>query len=243
MLARLAPALLAAALAACISVEPPPAPIVVLSDLDNRPFAYVDLEGEPAGRDVEMMRVIAERLARRLDWRQVAFEELLPRLQRGEADVVCATLGITPERGAVVDFTQPYFRTAIAVVVRAGTDEPHELGDLEGRRVYAARGTTSQRALARNLPLAEPVTDRDKVPEELLRSGAVDALVMDGPAADALVARSGGALERLAQDVDTELYALALPQGSELRAAINRVLAEMESTGEMALLDRRWLGP
>ncbi|TAJ09182.1 MAG: transporter substrate-binding domain-containing protein, partial [Planctomycetota bacterium] len=41
-------------------VTPQP-PIVVASDLDNPPFAFVDSRGEPAGRDIEMMNELARR--------------------------------------------------------------------------------------------------------------------------------------------------------------------------------------
>ena len=56
------PALLLGALlvvlAGCSSTKP----IVVGSDLDNAPFAYLDKDGNAAGRDVDMMIAIAHML-------------------------------------------------------------------------------------------------------------------------------------------------------------------------------------
>lgn len=217
--------------------------IVVASDLDNLPFAGVDADGAPIGRDVEMMQLLAQRLQLAIEWRRMPFDELLPAAENGDVDVVCATLGITPERQERVRFSTAYFYTEIAVVVRAGFGEPAELGDLHGRVVSAARGTTSQRAVRRHLPGAIGAFDNKEgvAADVRLGRGAIDAAVMDGPAADRLVAASDGALRRLPQPLERERYALALPKDRvELCALLDRELQEMRRSGALAELDRRW---
>jgi ABC-type amino acid transport substrate-binding protein len=215
-------------------------PVVVASDLDNPPFAWVDAEGQPAGRDVEMMRALARAAGLELEWRRMPFEELCDAAAAGSVDVVCATLGITPERAERVLFTAPYFTTVIAVVVRAGAGEPGSLAELSGRRVAAGAGTTSERAVRAHLSGAVGVYEN----KEGLDSGArlatrtVDAVVLDGPAAEALVAASAGKLRRLPEDLAAERYALALPHDrAALRAALDRALGEL--TRAWADLDAR----
>jgi polar amino acid transport system substrate-binding protein len=205
---------LALLLGACSSTPP----LVVASDLDNAPFAWVDDEGRPAGRDVEMMAVVGRMLDRPVVWRRMPFDELLPAAEAGDVDVVCATVGITPERSERVSFTRTYFTTDLAAVVRLGDDEPRTLADLDGRKVSAAAGTTSERAVRRSLPDAVGVFEsKDGLTSlERLLLGEVDALVMDGPAADALVARAGGGVVRLAEPLGAEHYALALPKGRRI---------------------------
>lgn len=228
-----------AALAACAGPPDGPRPLLVASDLDNPPFAWRQPDGAPAGRDVEMMQDLARRLGRPLVWMRLPFEQLLPAAREGRVDVVCATLGVTPEREETVDFSAPYFRTQIAVVVAAGPAAPRSLADLAGRRVGAGLGTTSERALRRALPAALPVLENKAgLPAlERLLSGEIDALALDGPAADALVAGSGGRLLRLPEALGPEHYALALPEGSPLRAALDRALLEHERDGSAARLD------
>lgn len=238
-------AALGASCAVVVGSRPPtrPEPLVVLSDLENPPFAWVDDDGVPRGRDVEMMRAIALRLRRPLEWRRLPFAELLASIEAGEGDVVCATLGITPERAERVAFSRPYHVTAIAVVVADGPDAPRNLGDLAGARVVAGLGTTSERAVRLRLPEAELVAadELDRSAEEALRSGGVDAWVMDGPNADELAAAPG--LRRLAQDLAVERYALAFARGrATLVADINLMLSELENDGTLADLDERYLG-
>jgi polar amino acid transport system substrate-binding protein len=217
-----------------------PAPITALSDLDNRPFAWVDEDGTPRGRDVEMMTLLAARVGRPLEWRREPFERLLPLVEAGEADVVCATLGVTPERAERVLFTEPYFHTEIAVVVRAGDGEPRSLAELGGKRVSGAAGTTSERAVRTKLLYAVGVFENKTggATDQRLLGGEIDAAVMDGPAADAMVAASGGHLLRLAQTLDGEHYALALPKDrAKLARALDCALGELDRSGALAALN------
>ena len=155
---------------------------------------------------------------------------------------VCPTMGITPERENRVAFTRPYYRTQIAIVVRAGAGEPAGFADLVGKRIAAGNGTTSERAVLRHL--ADSIAafeNKGELPTaERLTSGEVDAAVMDGPAADALVAASEGRLVRLPGHLETESYALALPKGRDvLLAELDVILERLDRTGRLRLLNER----
>ena len=216
------------------------ATLVVASDLENPPFAYLDENGEPAGRDVEMMRWIAAMLDRRLEWRRMPFDELLGACEAGEVDAVCATLGITDERLRRVDFSQPYYETVIAVVARRGDGEPRALADLVGRRVSGSVGTTSEKAVRERLRFSHGIFETGKSPDTALAGGDVDAAVMDGPAARQLVEASSGALVVVDGNLGPERYALALPKGSELLVAVDRALRVLAERGDLTVLDRRY---
>ncbi len=237
------PALLLLLLCAACASAPREAPVLcVASDLDNPPFAGVDGAGVAYGHDVELMTELARRIGRRLVWERMPFGELLPAVEAGEVDAVCATLGITPERSERVGFTRPYFRTAIAVVVRTGPGEPTSMAELAGLRVSGAQGTTAARAVLTHLPDALAVTSgpKDSPTRERLLSAAIDAAVMDGPAADALVAGADGRLARLPRALDAENYGIALPKKRrDLLIELDHALGELERTGWLAKLDAR----
>lgn len=229
---------------ATVVTPPTPAPtLIVASDLDNMPFAGVDQLGQPIGRDVEMMRLLADRLGRPLHWLRMPFDELLDAVEAGEVDVVCATIGITAERDTRIDFSDPYFTTAIEVVVRRGPGEPRRWADLDGRKVAAGRGTTSERALRRVLPRSIGVYENKSRlgAFERLLSGAVDGLAMDGPNARALVGQHATELTLLLTPLASERYALVVGTGRrELQATLDRALAGLRRDGTMAELDTAW---
>lgn len=234
--------------AACISErkfdrEPERGELPVLSDLNNAPFAFVDADGEARGRDVEMMEAVADFLGFGLAWQRRPFEELLPHAMDGEPGVICATIGITAERARHVDFTQPYFLTELRVVVRSGAGEPDRLADLTDRTVAAGTGTTSQTAVERLLPTAIHLFENKSGNTSLQRlmQAEVDAIVMDGPAAQALVESSGAQLRLLGESLGGERYALVLPQGQDqLLAELNRALAHLEQSGFLAQLNQKF---
>tara|TARA_R110002094_G_scaffold72294_1_gene80615 strand:- start:203 stop:982 length:780 start_codon:yes stop_codon:yes gene_type:complete len=216
--------------------------LLIASDLDNMPFAGVAEDGTPIGRDVEMMQRLCERAGFALSWSRMPFDQLLPKVEDGRVDVVCATLGITEERAQRVLFVGPYFHTQIAVVVRTGEGEPRSIIELDQLSVSGAAGTTSQRAIMRHLPGSTGVFENKTGGSARYRllSREIDAAVMDGPAADALVAQSAGKLRRIVEPLAWERYALALPKThTEVAARLQQALFEMESNGELKELDRR----
>lgn len=227
---------------ACRSGAPANGALVVASDLDNMPFAGVDERGRPVGRDVEMMERLCELAGYECKWSRMPFDQLLPKVEAGRVDVVCATLGITAERERRVQFVGPYFETEIAVVVRRGDREPRSLEDLSGLRISGAAGTTSQRAIENRLPQAVGVFENKTGGSGLFRlvSREIDAAVMDGPAADKMVAGSAGKLRRLPQPLARERYALALPKGhDEVAKRLASALLRMRESGELRRLDVR----
>ncbi len=217
--------------------------MVVASDLDNPPFAFLDLNGQPDGRDVEMMNRLAEEVGVAIEWKQMQFADLLPACEKGAVDVVCATLGITPERERHVLFTTPYFDTRIAVLVRAGAGEPTSLADLAGKRVAAGTGTTAERAVKLYLKQSNGVFENPaKTPsKDRLLAREIDAAAMDGPAAEDAAAKSEGKLAVLRESLAVERYALALPQDRpRLRTQLDEALSKMKKLRILAHLDEKW---
>jgi ABC-type amino acid transport substrate-binding protein len=237
----LAAALGLAGLAGCSAPNPGQSGALrVGSDLANPPFAQVDAQGEPRGRDVEMMERLGAKLGREIEWVRMDFDALLDAVEAGEIDVVCATLGITPEREERIDFTAPYFETRISAVVRQGPGEPVALGDLAGRPVHAGLGTTSEFAVRERLPAAllTPAAKADTTTLERLLDGEIDAAVMDGPNADAMVAEHPTRLALLPTPLAVERYALAVrPDAPELLQALDLALADLQRGGLLTLLD------
>jgi polar amino acid transport system substrate-binding protein len=236
---KLLAALALVLLPACAATGGGAAPLRVASDLDNKPFAFVDENGEAAGRDVKMMEELAHRMGRQVEWVPMPFEELMPAVRGGQVDIVCATLGVTPERSREMDFTQPYFRTELVAVTLAGPGAPASIADLSGRAVAAGAGTTSERAVSMRAPAAHLVTGSKtgSTAGQRLLAGEVVAVVMDGPAAEAIIAASGGKLARLPESFGPEDYALALPRGSALREHLDGALAACERDGTITRLD------
>lgn len=202
--------------------------IVVYSDMLNPPFSSWDDAGKAVGLEVDLIAEAAAQLGRDVEWVERPFRDLLPAAAEGEADIAASTIGITEERARSVAFSLPYHWTEIVAVVRAGKSAPTSLGDLAGRKVGAGRGTTSETAIAARLPQAIAVLDRpdDVTFDEMLADGSIDAMVLDAPAAERMIAAADVTLRRLAEPLGHERYAFAVhPDAGALLEAIDAVIA------------------
>ena len=80
----------------------------------------------------------------------VSRDQLLPLLNEGIGDIAAANLTITPERRALVAFTNPLLSNVKEVVVTGPESEPIEsLDDLSGREVFVTESTSYQYSLGK----------------------------------------------------------------------------------------------
>jgi polar amino acid transport system substrate-binding protein len=83
------------------------------------PFVLPEV-ATPEGFSIDIWTEIARRMHVDFQWTQVATQpELLPAVQRGDADVAIAAITMTPEREKLVDFSIPYFDSGLQIMVRA----------------------------------------------------------------------------------------------------------------------------
>ena len=89
--------------------------------------------------------------AERIEMACVTAENRIPQLNARRVDLLIATLGVTPERARVVDFSNAYRWGGSDMLVRR--DSPiRRLDDVQGRTVIMLRGTTQAGWFDANMP-------------------------------------------------------------------------------------------
>jgi polar amino acid transport system substrate-binding protein len=153
-----------------------------ITEIDYPPFNYSGPDGNPAGLNVDLARMICEELKIACTVQMRRFDTLLPSLTDNRGDAVIASIAVTPEVRKLADFSDPYYRTPARFVARrdlALNDARPEL--LEGRKVAVVAGTAHEAFLkalfteADVRPYETPAQARDA-----LRNGEVDLLFGDG---------------------------------------------------------------
>jgi polar amino acid transport system substrate-binding protein len=91
---------------------------VVASDIPWAPFEMITSDGEFFGFDLDLMRAIAVKAGFDVDIQNVAFDAIIEEVRTGRADIGASGFTITAEREATIDFSDPYFLSNQAVVVR-----------------------------------------------------------------------------------------------------------------------------
>jgi ABC-type amino acid transport substrate-binding protein len=214
-------------------------PLSVGSDIPYPPFE----QGKPGnytGFDIELMEAIAEKIGRKAEFQDTSFETIFRDVAQGKFEAVVSAATITEEREKAVDFSNPYYLSEQAVLVKEGSDI-ESFADLEGKTVAAQQGTTGLE-LTKDEANAGEVRPYPEGPDAVnaLKAGTVEAVVIDAPVAQNAVEKSGGV--EIAEKVPTEEeYGIAVAQGEEgLLEEINEGLAEVMDDGTYKTIYEKW---
>ena len=143
------------------------------------PFSYHETAGNKlVGFDVDIGRAIARQLGVKAEFVEGKWDGLIAGLNAGRYDVVINQVGISSERQAKYDFSQPYIASAAALVVREDNTTIHTFADLKGKRSANSISSNFAKLAERNGASVVAVQGfNDAV--ALLTSGRVDATVND----------------------------------------------------------------
>jgi polar amino acid transport system substrate-binding protein len=162
--------------------EPKRVAIRFLTESDFPPFNYFDEENVLTGFNIDVARAVCLELAAACDIQVRPWADLLPALQKGEADAVVASHTASPNLLKTFDFSEPYYFTPGRFVARRGfADLEMTPEGLEGRRIAVARQTAHEaylRAFFRDSSIRTYETV--ELARDALVTGAVDLLFDDG---------------------------------------------------------------
>ncbi len=123
-----------------------------------------------------------------------SFAQILTGQAKG-FDIALSEITITDERKKVVNFTEPYFSSDQAVLVKTGTKVDSE--SIKKMRLAARQGSTTLQFVTDSIkPVEQPkVYAENSAMYAALAAGQVDAVLYDTPNVMARAKQSGGTLE------------------------------------------------
>jgi polar amino acid transport system substrate-binding protein len=158
------------------------ASIRFLTDLDYPPFDYAGADGNPAGFNVDLARLLCDEIKATCTIQARRFDTLLDALSDGRGDAVIASIAPTAETRRRADFTDPYYRTPARFVARADSPIGDVLPELvEGKKIAVVARTAHEAYLRQMFTGADlrPYPNAQAA-REALRSKQVDLLFGDG---------------------------------------------------------------
>lgn len=211
------------------------------------PFSFTNPQTrEVQGYDVDFCKAIAASLGVKLELKLVAVPARIPELQQARVDVLAANLGWTAERAEQIAFSDSYYVSLTKVASRKA-DNFKSPADLSGKRVAAAKGSTSESGARKSIPRVDVMTFQD-VPSVFLslQQGKVDGIVVseqvlvkwqkDSP-------QGTVPIDILEPELFTEPWGIGMRKGeAALIKHVNGVLQSMEKSGEAAKIFDKWLG-
>lgn len=218
--------------------------IRVATDATFPPLEFVK-DGQRIGFDIDLINAIAKTLNRKVEWVDIDFKGLIPGLIARRFDVAASGIYMTEERRRVVDFTDPYYKGGLAILVRKDEPALQAPADLAGRKVSVQVGTKSVDFLKQNYPTVQRVeVEKNQAMFDLLMIRRVDAAVTGRPAAVQFARSQGGSVRVLDKGLTTELYGFALRKDEkDLMTQFNTALQTLHANGTYARLVAKWFGP
>lgn len=213
--------------------------LTVGSDIPYPPFEQ-GKSGSYTGFDVELMEAIGEKIGRAPEFQDTSFDTIFLDLAQDKFEAVASATTITDEREKTVDFTNPYYLSEQAILVEEG-GEIDSVEKMAGATIGVQQGTTGEEFVEEKAEAGE-IREYPQGPDAVsaLKTGTVDAVVIDIPVAENAVAETTG-LEISAAIPTEEEYGFAVAQDNkELLEELNEGLKEVIEDGTYATIYVKW---
>jgi cystine transport system substrate-binding protein len=209
------------------------------------PFNFKDPKtGQLAGYDVDVARLLAAKLGLKPEFVSTEWAAILAGLGAGKYDVIISQVGITPKRQEAFDFSEPYTYSSPQLIVRKDEKSNYaSLADLKGKKLGVGQGSVfEQQAKAAG---GIEVKSYPAAPENLqdLAVGRIDAALNDSLMVAYLLSNSKLPVKAGARVGAVERMGIPIKKGNpELKAALNKALAEAGADGSLKKISVKWFG-
>jgi ABC-type amino acid transport substrate-binding protein len=219
------------------------------------PFSFTAPDKKPTGYSIDLCTRVASAIQKQLDvnlklnWVVVTTENRMSMVEGGKVDLDCGTTTASLSRQEKVDFSLMTFVDGGSFLIRAGSPIK-TMSDLAGKKVAVIPGTTTQTALTKYLkeefvtleqvPVKDHVEGRTALENGTVEAYASDSGILVGLAVTATdPSRFGLAEGRFSY----EPYGFMMRRNdAAFRLAVNRALAALYRSGDIAPIYDRWFG-
>ncbi|WP_457645088.1 transporter substrate-binding domain-containing protein [Profundibacter sp.] len=224
--------------------------VVVVTENAYPPLQFVDpASGEAIGWEYDAMAEIAKRINIKVTYENISWDAMIPAVSEGQFDMGMTGITIRDDRKEKVDFSDPYMRSEMVMMVRGDEDR------FTDAKSFAANGDLLMAAQPGTTPFYVGVYEvldgnesnpRIKLFEtfgatvQALKTGDVDLVLTDGTAGAGYVDASDGGLKIIGDKLGTEDFGFIFPKGSDLVGPINAAIADMKADGTIDALNKKW---
>ncbi|WP_138493509.1 transporter substrate-binding domain-containing protein [Paenibacillus pinistramenti] len=216
--------------------------LIVGMSADFPPYEFhikgSDGNDQIVGFDVDIANEIAKDMNKTVEIKDMQFSSLLNELSSGRVDLVISGLSPTKERAEQVDLSNVYYKAEQAVVVQSDDKDKYAtMESLEGKAIGVQTGSI-QEEVAKGIKGAK-LTSLGKISDIVmqLKSGRVDAAIIEGPVADSYVKNVQGLAITAAKPVtEDDGYVIGVKKGNT--DLLNQVNATLDRLQQANMIDQ-----
>ena len=220
--------------------------LVVGTEPSFAPFEFPEANSkEFTGFDMDLIRALSKQMGyQSCKIVNMGFDALIPALEAGNIDASIAGMTITDARAQKVNFSEPYYKSGLIVMVGKDNNTIKSFEDLKGKKVAVQLGTTGAMQ-AEKIPDAKVSTfNTNDLACIELKNKSVDAIIGDLPVEQYFLKNGGDKYAKLVgKTLTAENYGIAVAKkNTQLRDDLNKALAELKKNGEFDKLYQKWFG-
>ncbi len=207
------------------------------------PYQF-QIDGHPAGVDIDVARLIAQRLNVTFVFLQDDWDHIFNKLRSGKIDFI-AGIEINPVRKQLFEFTTPYYRRYDVVFIKEGDRDIQNIEDLYNEIITGDRHSFieldwEKKGIKNNIRIMQTKTKRHSM--ELLHSGKTKAAIMPKAVGQYLATQMGFKVKILINPDPGSPVAMAVKKGNtQLLEKLNTALQELITDGKIQALHNKWL--
>lgn len=208
-----------------------------------KPFTYHDESDTLCGYDVEVAKMIGDKMGVETEYSEITWEGLLTSLDTGTVDPVLNQVGVTPERQEKYDFSDPYLYSYIALITLEDNEEITDWESAEGKKT-SLNVSSNYAGIAEQYGMEITASDTFSKDIELLLAGRTDCVINNTIAFnDYLAQKPDTPIKIVAVQETPDTVAIPIPKGNEdLVEAVNKAIAELSEEGTLTELSEKYLG-
>ncbi|MHA7774192.1 transporter substrate-binding domain-containing protein [Roseibium sp. M-1] len=224
--------------------------IVIASENTYPPLQFVDPKsGEAIGWEYDAIAEIAKRLNLKVTYQNAAWDAMIPAIAAGEFDLAMNGITIRADRAEQVAFSDPYMRSEMFMLVRAGEDRFTDAKGFAGNTDFLAGaqpGTTPFYVTVYEVLDGDEANPRIKLFEtfgaavQALKAGDVDLVLTDSTGGQGYVATNPDTFKLVGDPMGSEDFGFIFPKGSDLIEPFNAAIASLREDGTLDALNKKW---
>ncbi|TFB58959.1 ABC transporter substrate-binding protein [Cryobacterium sp. TMT1-62] len=221
--------------------------LVIGTDPTYAPNEFKNEAGEPIGWGIEIAEAVAAKLGLEPEFQVAKFDNIIPSVTGGKADIGVSSFTDNVEREKQVDFVN-YFVAGIQWASAVGNDvDPDNACGLK----VAVQATTyedtdevpakSDACVAAGKPAIDKLKyDTQDQATNAVVLGQADALSADSPVTLYAIAQTEGKLQPAGETFDVAPYGIVVAKDSELTKAVQAALQSMVDDGTYGDILDEW---
>ena len=210
------------------------------------PYNFLNDKNEVDGFDADIAKEVAKRIGVKVEFITNEWSGIIAGLEKGKFDIVVSQMTITEERKKTMDFSEPYIKNAVNVIVKDDNKTIKSVEDFKGKKIGVGLGTNDEKYLREKaIPTVgkfDIITYNDVVTTLFdLNTGRIDATVNNLFAIKPLVEKNNLKIKAVGSPIKEDYAGMAIRKGNpEFLEAIDKALADMKNDGTYKQIYVKW---